>query len=98
MQGNRITGRETIPIIIGGERTQLLLKYFLGGIFLLLLLASLGQLVSPFGFALLFLPLTNLILFSAYERGSLHSGLILEFLVDSQLIFAGILSLLWRAF
>lgn len=98
MQGNRITGRETIPTLIGGERTLLFLNYFSAGFFLFILSACLLGLVSPFGYFLLFLPVTCLLLFSAYEKGSLHSGLMMEFMVDGQLILVGILALLWSAF
>ncbi len=97
MQGNKITGRETLPILIGGERMLLFLKFFLGAVFLLLLGASLLGLVSAFGYVLLFLPVTSFLLYSAYEQGTLHSGLIMEFLVDGQFLLAGILALAWAA-
>ncbi len=98
MQGNRITGRETIPTLIGGERTLTFLNYFSVGFFLFILCACLLGLVSPFGYFLLYLPVTCFLLFSAYEKGSLHSGLMMEFMVDGQLILAGAIALLWSVF
>lgn len=98
MQGNRITGRETIPTLIGSELTMGILGYCLAVLFVGILGACLLGLVSPFGYLLLVFPIFCFFMFLAYSRGSLHSGLFLEFMVDSVLILAGIVALLWSFF
>lgn len=95
MQGNKITGRETIPILIGGERTLNVLNYFLALLFVGILGAGLLGWVSPFAYFLLFFPITCFFLFSGYGKGTLHSGLFMECMVDGQLILIGVLALLW---
>ncbi|MEW6077567.1 MAG: 4-hydroxy-3-methylbut-2-enyl diphosphate reductase [Thermodesulfobacteriota bacterium] len=97
MQGDRIAGKETIPIRMGAERALRFLKYVVAGLLVLLLLATLFKVVSGLGYVLLILPVTGFLLLSAYKEHSLQSGALLEFLVESQFILAGFLCLIWSA-
>jgi len=95
MQGDRLAGKETIPILLGTDRMLKLLNRQLAGLFLLLLAASLLGIVSSLGYALLFFPITSGLLLLAYKKRAIYSGSRLEFLVESQFILAGLVGLAW---
>jgi len=95
MQGDRIVGRATIPILLGEKRTTRLLKIMLTLIFATLLLSSAFQLISTLGFLLTLCPVFIFVILSAYERGYMLPGIRLEFLVESHFILAGIITIIW---
>ncbi len=95
MQGDRIVGKETIPILLGEKRALSLLKTILAINFGILLVSSAFQLISSLGFALLICPAFVFIMLSAHERGYMLPGIRLEFLVESNFVMAGIMTLVW---
>jgi 4-hydroxy-3-methylbut-2-enyl diphosphate reductase len=94
MQGDRLVGRETIPVIIGKERTKILLVS--ANILLTVLLAAaaarrwappvagLYLAVVAYGFLCLYL----------YHRRVLFQDFMHEVVVDGELLLAGVLALL----
>jgi len=95
MQGDRIVGKETIPIIIGEVRTMRLLKYILISMAALLIVSGTFGLISKLGFALSLSPLSLLFVFIKHEQGHMLPGTKLEFLVESHFVITGIIALLW---
>lgn len=95
MQGDRIVGKETIPILLGEKRAAYLLKAILIAIGIILLLSSLFRVVPVLGFILLLCPLALFVVLLAYEKGQMLPGIRLEFLVDTHFILAGILTGVW---
>jgi len=95
MQGDRIVGKETIPILLGEKRALRLLKTILAINFGILLASSAFQLISSLGFALLICPAFVFIILSAHERGYMLPGIRLEFLVESNFVMAGVMTLVW---
>ncbi len=95
MQGDRIVGRATIPILLGEKRTMLLLKIMLTVILVILLLSSAFQLISTLGFLLAICPVFMSVILSAYERGYMLPGIRLEFLVETHFVLAGIITISW---
>jgi 4-hydroxy-3-methylbut-2-enyl diphosphate reductase len=95
MQGDRIVGKETIPILIGEKAAIRMLMALLAFIFILLLVSGLFHLISPLGFPLLICPLFITAVLSAYRRGHLISGIRLEFLIETHFILAGAITLAW---
>jgi 4-hydroxy-3-methylbut-2-enyl diphosphate reductase len=95
MQGDRIVGKETIPILLGEKRALRLLKTILVINFGILFISSAFQLISSLGFALLICPAFVFIILSAHERGYMLPGIRLEFLVESNFVMAGIMALIW---
>jgi len=95
MQGDRIIGKETIPILLGEKRTLRTLKAILianlGG----LILSSAFQLISSLGFMLAVCPAFILVMLTAHERGYMLPGIRLEFLVESNFIMAGVAAFIW---
>ena len=97
MQGDRIVGKETIPLLLGEERTLNLLKSMLIFVFVVLLLFSVLDLISNLGFALAICPVFVFIILAAHERGHMLPGTRLEFLVETHFVLAGIIALIWSA-
>jgi len=95
MQGDRIVGRETIPILIGENRTIRLLKVLLGISIGVLILSSMFQLTTDFGFALTICSLFLYIVLVAHENGHMLPGIGLEFLVETHFVLAGVITLIW---
>jgi 4-hydroxy-3-methylbut-2-enyl diphosphate reductase len=95
VQGDRIMGKETLPILLGDRRTFVLLKAILVGCMLLPALASAVGLVSSLGFLLTLCPASMLLLLGAYEQDRMLPGIRLEFIVESLFLLAGLLTLLW---
>ena len=95
MQGDRIVGRATIPILLGEKRTMRLLKIMLIVILVILLLSSAFQLISTLGFLLAICPVFMSAILSAYERGYMLPGIRLEFLVETHFVLAGIITIIW---
>jgi 4-hydroxy-3-methylbut-2-enyl diphosphate reductase len=97
MQGDRIVGKETIPILLGEKRTMRLLKSILAVTFAIILLASAFSIISSLGFALSICPVFLFLVLLIYEKGHLIPGIRLEFLVESLFVLAGSITLLWSA-
>ena len=95
VQGDRIMGKETLPILLGNRKTAVLLKGTLVGCMILVAAGSAIGLVSGLGFFLTLCPAAMLILVSAYEKGQMLPSMRLEFLVESLLLLSGVITLLW---
>ena len=95
MQGDRIVGRESIPIILGEKKTLLLLKSILWVNLSLLLLSSAFDLISSLGYFLVVSPVFIYIVLSTHERGYMLPGTRLEFLVDTHFVLAGVVAIVW---
>lgn len=93
VQGDRLVGRETLPVLIGKEKTKLLL----GGVSLLLpsllLLASLRGWLPSHSYYYLGLVAYMVGYLYLYHKRVLFLGLGHELVVDSQLILAGVIAM-----
>ena len=98
IQGDRLVGVETIPILLGEKRSADLLKVNLGAMTILLLLMSMTGLVPSLGFLLLLVPMAMVGVIRAHERGHIPSGARLELMIESNFILAGLLALIWHLF
>ncbi|BBO71281.1 hypothetical protein DSCA_52110 [Desulfosarcina alkanivorans] len=95
VQGDRIMGKETLPILLGDRKTFVLLKGILAGCMVLSAALAAVGLVSGLGFLLTLCPAAMLALIGAYEKGHMLPGMRLEFLVESLFLLSGVLTLLW---
>ena len=95
MQGDRIVGRETIPLIYGQKSTTRILKLVLVVLPMLLSLAAAVSVVTDLGVALTVSPLFLFIVIIIHEQGYMLPGIRLEFLVESGFILAGFITLIW---
>ena len=95
VQGDRIVGKETLPILLGNARTLVLLSVILAACMLLITAAAAVGLVSRLGFLLILCPLAMLLLMAAYAKGRMLPGMRLEFLVESLFVLAGGITMAW---
>jgi len=98
MQGDRIVGKETIPLLVGEKQALRHLKVILAINFGILFVSSAFQLIPGLGFLLLICPAFVFIMLAAHERGYMLPGIRLEFLVESNFVMAGVLTLVWSLF
>jgi len=95
VQGDRIVGKGTIPILLGEKKTLRFLKRILAALVVLSLLAAAAKVISTLAVALIFCPVFLWIVLSAHEQGYMHPGIRLEFLVETIFVSAGIMTLIW---
>ena len=89
MQGDRIVGKETIPILLGEKPTLRLLKRTLLIVLTGMFLSTLLGLVGSVGYALTICPLFLAGVLLAYERDLMIPGIRLEFLLETNFLVAG---------
>ncbi len=98
MQGDRIVRKETIPILIGEEKTISLINRILIALFIVLVVASITGVISKLGYVLLLYPVSMFSIINIYKRGFVFPGYRLEILIESNLILAGFISFAWMLF
>ncbi|MDQ7782153.1 MAG: 4-hydroxy-3-methylbut-2-enyl diphosphate reductase [Desulfomonilaceae bacterium] len=93
IQGDRIVGRETIPILIGVKRTRRMLLGLLGALAVLLIGSAAGGLIPPIGYWLI----TSVLVFGAFlmlfRRRHLVDRLWFEGVIDGNFVLAGLVSM-----
>ncbi|MCP5108175.1 MAG: UbiA family prenyltransferase [bacterium] len=95
IQGDRIVGKTTIPLVFGEKQTMRFLKWLLIGVIAVFTLSTALRIIPGLGFALVVCPIFLFVILSAHENGYMLPGIRLEFLVESQFVLAGIITLLW---
>ena len=97
MQGDRIVGKETIPILMGEKKSIRILKTVLCLWIVLIISSSLTGIIPPLGLGLSVCPAAMLALINMHENGFMLPGIRLEFLVESHFFLAGMVTLLYTA-
>jgi 4-hydroxy-3-methylbut-2-enyl diphosphate reductase len=92
VQGDRIVGKETIPILIGPKRAFNLLKGLLVAEVALLILAGSTGVADGSAWALIIPPLLSLWIVAAHENGNMLPGIRMEFRVESLFVLSGMLT------
>jgi (E)-4-hydroxy-3-methyl-but-2-enyl pyrophosphate reductase len=92
MQGDRIVGKETIPILIGEHRAMRLLKILLLVSLAILLIGSFSGVFTRLGYVIVVCPLLMFLIIAASEKETMLPGIHFEFLVETQFLLAGILA------
>jgi len=95
MQGDRLVGKETIPILLGEKRTLKILKILLAAIFFSMVFAVGLHLIPSLGYLLSLCPFFLFWILSTHEKGYMMPGIRLDFLVETHFLLAGILTLIW---
>jgi 4-hydroxy-3-methylbut-2-enyl diphosphate reductase len=93
VQGDRIVGKETLPVCIGEQRTLFILRIIMGLLVVLLLLMPLLGLMSEVGFWLLPGILYIIVLTQMYCKGRISQGLRMEFWLET--VFYLLAGLTW---
>ncbi len=95
MQGDRIVGRGTIPIILGQRRTMKLLQILSAAAVLLLAGSSLAGWTGYLGLAMAICPVSMTLVLIGHQKEKVLPGVRLEFLMDTHFILAGLIALLF---
>ncbi|VAX17179.1 4-hydroxy-3-methylbut-2-enyl diphosphate reductase [hydrothermal vent metagenome] len=98
IRGDKIVGRETIPIIVGIPGTKVFLAGLTFGLGALMVVAVSAGWVGPFGYVLLLsIAYTGFYLF-LYDRHVIKTGLAYDLVVDGVFIFSGLLAIIWTLY
>jgi len=89
MQSDKLLGRETIPVLVGKEKTQILLKFIILILLFVLALSAFAGWISSLGFFLMTCPLYIWICFRLCDRKTGLSGAAVEGLLETSYIIAG---------
>jgi 4-hydroxy-3-methylbut-2-enyl diphosphate reductase len=92
MQGDRIVGKETIPLLIGQKRAFKLLKYISVSGIVVLVAGGAAGVMTPLSYLLILPPMMLLGVVRAHEQGSMLPGMQMEFIVESLLILSGVIA------
>jgi (E)-4-hydroxy-3-methyl-but-2-enyl pyrophosphate reductase len=95
IQSDKLIGRETIPVLIGKERTKIVLKIMSLILLTILIVSYLLNWTSSLSLALLMCVLYVWICFQLCDRKSGLSGGVMEGLLETSYIVAGFSVILW---
>jgi len=98
MQGDRIVGQESLPIVLGDRRTLRLLKQLLTFSLALLVVAPLAQVATTLAYYLILSATYMAGVVWAFEKDWIVPGFRFEFLVETIFVFTAGVSLLWQLF
>ena len=96
MQGDRIVGHESLPIVIGEKKTLHLLKHLLLISFAVLLVAPIMQVASTASYGLLLSVLYLAAIVKVFEQQVLLPGLRFEFLIETIFVFTAAVCAVWQ--
>ncbi|MEW6686634.1 MAG: 4-hydroxy-3-methylbut-2-enyl diphosphate reductase [Candidatus Edwardsbacteria bacterium] len=96
IQGDMIVGKETLPILIGKEKTKLLLTFLISILGLFIFFAGRNSWLDPVLSFLLIIPIFYLFLYLyLYHQRMVWRGLSFEFMVDASFLISGGITFLW---
>ena len=95
IQSDRLIGHETLPVLIGERKTLIILQGVSGFLFVLLLAAHPAGWATSLSFFLLTCVFYIWLCFKLYDRRSGFSGVVLEGLLESGYMIAGVSAFLW---
>lgn len=96
MQGDRIVGKETIPLLMGMRRAIKLLKVVLVVMVVMFPLLAVAAILSPLACALTVCPLLLGVIVTMHEQHNAMTGMRIELIVESLFILSGLLSLIYH--
>ena len=92
IQGDRITGKETLPILLGEKTSFKIIQYVLIVDICIILLTFFTDLLVRNAFLLAFIPFIMLLLIKFFKKDSLISGVQREFVIEFSFFATGLLS------
>ncbi len=95
IHGDKLVGRETIPILIGKEPTKLFLAMLTFGLAILIVVASAFGWVSAFGYLMLAPVAYTALYLVLYNKRIISRGFRFDFALDGVFYTAGIMAILW---
>jgi (E)-4-hydroxy-3-methyl-but-2-enyl pyrophosphate reductase len=92
IQGDRITGKETLPILLGEKKSFAIIQTVLVGELGLIIVACLAGLLVTTALLLAFIPFVMLLLVRFFKKDSLISGVHREFIIELSFVATGLLA------
>lgn len=96
IEGDRIVGRETIPIIIGPKQTQIMLLILAVMISLFMFLSAFFGLVPGLGYYLVLSPVFVVTCFYIFQKRRMQVSTFFEAVIDSNFILVGVITYFWQ--
>ncbi|RJR20176.1 MAG: 4-hydroxy-3-methylbut-2-enyl diphosphate reductase [Nitrospiraceae bacterium] len=96
IEGDRIVGRETIPIIIGPKQTQIMLLILAVMISLFMFLSAFFGLVPGLGYYLVLSPVFVVTCFYIFQKRRMQVSTLFEAVIDSNFILVGVITYFWQ--
>ena len=93
IQGDRLVGRETMPVVLGAAKTKIMLLLLITLTAGLLILAVLMGWVTSSGYWYLGVIAYGCFYLFLYHKRIIFQGLTHEILIDSQLLLAGLIAI-----
>jgi (E)-4-hydroxy-3-methyl-but-2-enyl pyrophosphate reductase len=96
IEGDRIIGRETIPILTGPRRTQIMLLALsvIAGVFMFSSAAF--ALVPSLGYYLVLSPVFMVTCLYVFQKKRIQPGILFEAVIDGNFILAGLAAYVWH--
>ena len=98
IQGDRIVGQESLPIVLGEKKTLQMLKQLLVISLGVLLFAPIMTLTTTLAYGLILSVLYLSWVVHAFEKRWVVPGFRFEFLVETVFLFTAVVSLVWQLF
>ena len=92
IQGDRITGRETVPILIGEKASIKIIKQVLITVSIIIIVASIFDIINNLGFLLVIQPLLMLYITIIINKENIKSRMKFRFIIEFNYIIAGIIA------
>ncbi|MEW6599684.1 MAG: 4-hydroxy-3-methylbut-2-enyl diphosphate reductase [Nitrospirota bacterium] len=96
IEGDRVIGRETIPILIGPKQTQIMLVMLTVIISVFMSLSAYFGLVPSLGYYLIFSPVFMVACFYIFQKHRVQVSTLFEAVIDSNFILLGIITYFWQ--
>lgn len=92
IQGDRITGKETLPTLLGAKKSFNIIKYVLIFNICILFLTQFADLLVNKAFVLALIPFSMLLLIRFFEKDSPISGAYREFIIEFSFLATGLIA------
>ncbi len=96
IEGDRIVGRETIPIVIGPQRTQAMLFVITAIVGSFMFFSTAFGLEPSLGYYLIIPPGLMVIYLYLFQKLRMQSSVLFEAMLDSNFILAGFITYIWQ--
>ena len=96
IEGDRIIGRETIPLLISPKWTQIMLIVLSVITGLFMILSTYFGIVPSLGYCLVISPVFMVLCFYLFQKKRVQVSTLFEAIIDSNFIFIGLVTYLWQ--
>jgi len=97
IEGDRIVGRETIPILIGTKHTRTMLLLFTLMISVYLILSSMLGLIPSLGYYLIISPIFIIFCLYLFHKQRMQPSRLFEAVIDANFILTGLIAYVWQS-